>query len=130
MKQQLLLIASFVGALSIACFGGAANNGLAINAPSGSLFQSTTENVNCGAGAEDCVGEQEYGDADGNGAMVGSKSGESCATNILSLFATGDVSLKTAADNGGITKVHSVDRSHTGVLSSVYRKTCILVHGE
>ncbi|MCR9141357.1 MAG: TRL-like family protein [bacterium] len=134
MKKQLLLITTIVGALTIVCSGGLMDappgNGFAVNAPGGSLFQSTTDNVNCGAGAEDCIGEQEYGDTGGNGGLIGSKTGESCASVILGLIATGDLSLKSAADVGGITKVHSVDRSYSRVVSSVYQQTCILVNGE
>lgn len=138
MQTRLTLLLAFAGAALLVCSGGNINNGFNVSAPSGihpllpegSIFTSISTNANCGAGAEDCIGEQEYGDASGEGAGVGLKQGESCASSILGLFASGDVGIKTAADNGGITRVRSIDTKRTQILSSIYQETCILVNGD
>jgi len=57
------------------------------------------------------------------------KMGTSCATNILSLVSTGDMSIETGKKNGGITKVASVDYTTHSVLG-FYEKTCVVVRGE
>ena len=44
-------------------------------------------------------------------------------------FAWGDSSIKTAAANGGITKIHHVDYHTTSVLG-VYCETIVTVYGE
>ncbi len=65
---------------------------------------------------------------------IGSKMGKTCYTSIglyiYPLFLIGDASVKTAADNGGITKVSLVDFEQESILFSTYAKTCILVYGE
>jgi len=58
-----------------------------------------------------------------------SKTGEACSTSILGLVTTGDSSVPTAAKNGGIKKVVSVDNSFMQVLG-VYAKFCTVVTGE
>ena len=61
---------------------------------------------------------------------VGSKkSGKSCASNVLGLFATGDASIEQARRNGGVAKVASVDHSAFSVLF-LYSKFCTIVHGD
>ena len=40
---------------------------------------------------------------------AGSKEGKSCVTSYLGVFAMGDASVETAAANGGITRVQSVE---------------------
>lgn len=40
---------------------------------------------------------------------VGHRQGKACVTNLLGLIATGDASISTAARNGGVTKVATVD---------------------
>ncbi|MCR9141358.1 MAG: TRL-like family protein [bacterium] len=141
MQTKLILLLAFASATLIVCSGlgnGRGDNGFLVTAPAGiiplippgSLLTSVKTNANCGAGTEDCIGEQEYGDATGEGAGVGSKQGESCASSILGLIATGDVGIKTAAENGGITRVRSIDTHNTQILSSIYQETCILVNGD
>jgi hypothetical protein len=57
------------------------------------------------------------------------KTGQACSTSILGLVTTGDSSVPTAAKNGGITKVVSVDNDFMQVLG-VYAKFCTVVTGE
>ena len=59
---------------------------------------------------------------------VGSKTGKACASNILLAVSTGDASLSTAALNGGITNIHSVDYEKFSI-SLFYTKLCTIVHG-
>lgn len=65
--------------------------------------------------------------ATGNGTIT-SKTGQSCATNILGLFSTGDASIDAAKKAGGITTVASVDHDSTMVLM-VYGQFCTVVKG-
>jgi len=58
-----------------------------------------------------------------------SKSGEACATNILSLFSTGDMSIHAAKRAGNITKVATVDYS-TFSLLGIFSRNCAIVRGE
>ncbi len=57
------------------------------------------------------------------------KTGQACSTSVLGLVTTGDSSVPTAAKNGGITKVVSVDNDFMQVLG-VYAKFCTVVTGE
>src|SRR5262245_43013712 len=57
-----------------------------------------------------------------------SKMGEATSTGIICV-ATGDSSIKTAAANGGITKISHVDYHVTSVLG-LYCKTTVTVYGE
>jgi hypothetical protein len=57
-----------------------------------------------------------------------SKMGQAEATGII-CFATGDCSIKTAASNGGITKIAHVDY-HTTSVMGLYVKTVVTVYGE
>jgi hypothetical protein len=57
-----------------------------------------------------------------------SKVGEATSTGILG-FATGDSSIKTAAANGGITKIQHVD-FHTTTVIGIWGKTTTTVYGE
>jgi hypothetical protein len=66
----------------------------------------------------------------GDGANKGgTKTGESCATGILSLVAWGDASVAAAKAAGGIKEVHSVEFKDTNYVY-VYRVGCTVVHGE
>lgn len=62
-------------------------------------------------------------------ANSGYKSGSSCAVNILGLVAYGDASAHTAASNGGVGKIHSVDYK-TNTILGVWARTCTIVYGE
>lgn len=57
------------------------------------------------------------------------KRGESCATNILGIVATGDSSIETAKRNGGIRKVAYADTSYLSIFG-IYQKGCTIVKGE
>ena len=59
---------------------------------------------------------------------AGSKMGQATSTGIIGI-ATGDSSIKTAAANGGITKISHVDYHVTSVLG-VYAKTVTTVYGD
>jgi TRL-like protein family len=121
MKKSRLL--SLAAALSLA--GAIACGSAPLSPPgSGSLYTNVKANFNCWHGDEgSCVGE--------NGPKAaGSKSGEACASTILMLITTGDMSLKTAASNGGISRVASIDYSTMNVLGSLYMKSCTIVNGE
>jgi hypothetical protein len=78
------------------------------------------------------VGGMFYTDVSGpvaaTGNAGGTKMGQATSTGILGV-ATGDSSIKTAAANGGITKISHVDYHTTGVLG-VYAKTVVTVYGE
>jgi len=61
------------------------------------------------------------------GARVGIKEGRACARSWLGLFATGDASIKSAAEAGGISQIDSVD-SHSSWLL-VTGSFCTIVRG-
>ena len=60
---------------------------------------------------------------------VGAKKGQACASSILGLVTTGDASVATAAKQGGITKVGSIDHEHSNLLG-IYATYCVNVTGE
>ncbi|MBV1873468.1 MAG: TRL-like family protein [Gammaproteobacteria bacterium] len=63
------------------------------------------------------------------GTKLGNKVGEASSTNILGLYAVGDVSVAAAAEAGGITTVRHIDykmKNLLGVLSTF----TIVVHGD
>ena len=60
--------------------------------------------------------------------QAGSKVGESCATSILGLIATGDASIEAARKAGGISTVSSVDDYASSILG-LYAKYCTRVRG-
>ncbi|MCZ8157766.1 MAG: hypothetical protein O9264_16725 [Leptospira sp.] len=65
---------------------------------------------------------------------IGPKMGKSCYTHFgigtLPLFLIGDGSVKSAADNGSITKIALVDFEQESILTGIYARTCIVVYGE
>jgi hypothetical protein len=68
-------------------------------------------------------------DADYDKTEVGMKSGSAESISILGLFATGDCSAKTAADNGGIHTIQGADYTFFNVLG-VYQRFNTVVYGE
>jgi hypothetical protein len=68
-----------------------------------------------------------YGPLDA-GERVGTKEGTACAQSILGLIALDDASIKTAARNGGITKIDSVDHHSTNILG-ILGRFCTIVRG-
>ncbi len=67
-------------------------------------------------------------DGVGMGAL-GAKEGKACAQSILGLVAQGDASIKAAAQQGGITKVSSVDH-YTKNMLGVIGEYCTIVRGQ
>ncbi len=57
------------------------------------------------------------------------REGESCATSILGLIATGDASIHAAMAEGGISRVATVDYASSGILG-IYAEFCTVVRGE
>ena len=61
------------------------------------------------------------------GNKVGAKEGRACASSIAGLIATGDASIATAAANGGITNIDSVD--HHSTTKVIFSEFCTIVRG-
>ena len=61
--------------------------------------------------------------------ITDSKVGKATATSVLGLVATGDSSIKTAAANGGITKIKYVDYEVENILG-IYGKYTTVVYGD
>ncbi len=61
--------------------------------------------------------------------QVGTKRGESCSQSILGLVVTGDASIVTAAQNGGISRIGTVNSSYQNILG-IIATYCIVVTGE
>jgi len=59
----------------------------------------------------------------------GSKTGEATVSSILGIIATGDASVATAAKNGGITKIKTVDYKSFSFLG-IYATYTVVVTGE
>lgn len=57
------------------------------------------------------------------------KEGHATCTNYFIFYATGKCGLKDAMDNGGITKVNSVDKEFKNY-AALYQKTTLKVYGE
>jgi len=78
------------------------------------------------------VGGFIYTDVSGpvaaTGNSGGAKMGQASSMGIFG-FATGDSSIKTAAANGGITKISHVDYHISGFLG-IYAKTVVTVYGD
>lgn len=63
------------------------------------------------------------------GPAAASKEGRAECTSILGWVATGDCSIDTAAKNGGITKISTVDYDAYNILG-FYAKLTVIVRGE
>ena len=62
-----------------------------------------------------------------SGSAIGSKVGQASGTCFLGVLCFGaDASIQTAAKNGGITKVSTVDLKTSNVLGIVVTYTCIV----
>lgn len=61
------------------------------------------------------------------GDRVGAKMGTACASSIAGLIARGDASIATAAKNGGITKIDSVDHHSKNMV--IFGEFCTIVRG-
>jgi len=64
------------------------------------------------------------------GAQVGAKTGQSSGQIILGLFGNADASMLTAAKNGGITKIATVDTEVTSLLGYIIVTYTTTVTGE
>ena len=62
-------------------------------------------------------------------AATAAKKGESSFTNFLGLFCFGDAGITAAMRNGGITKVHHIDRKNVSFLCFV-NTIVTVVYGE
>ena len=51
----------------------------------------------------------------------GSKTGQSEMTSYIGMIATGDASIQKACDNGGITKIKTVDHHYSNMLGIVQK---------
>ncbi len=60
------------------------------------------------------------------------KTGKACVFNVLRVVALGDARITTAAQNGGIKKIASIDSEALDVVSywNVYSRYCTVVKGE
>ena len=58
-----------------------------------------------------------------------SKVGKASAQSILGIFATGDASIKKAAESAGISTIHHVDYESVSYLG-LYGKYTVVVYGE
>lgn len=60
---------------------------------------------------------------------VGDLEGKSCSRNILFIIPLGvDASIYSAAKNGGISEISTVDQS--SFFTGIYNQTCTIVHGK
>lgn len=66
---------------------------------------------------------------DASGLDIGAKTGQAQMINYLGWIATGDASIATAAANGGISKVKTVDY-HYDTLLGIINKTTTIVTGD
>ena len=60
---------------------------------------------------------------------VGSKRGEASSTSVLGLYATGDCSIATAAQNGGLKKIGHVDYKYVNIIG-IWQEATVIVYGE
>ena len=61
---------------------------------------------------------------------VGSKTGEASVAQVLGIVAAGNASIKAAADDGNITKIHHVDYKYQNYFFGIYTKFTTIVNGE
>lgn len=58
------------------------------------------------------------------------KTGEACSYNVLGLISAGNASISKAREEGGITKVATVDRTAMQILMFLFGMNCTVVTGE
>jgi len=61
---------------------------------------------------------------------MGSKVGKSTCTSMAWVVLVGDCSIKTAMDDGGITRVHHIDTEITRILAGLYGTVTTVVYGD
>lgn len=106
-KINKSILVALLGLFIISC---GATTGVYSPAGSGSIFVSYTDSVAATG-------------------LLSTKTGEACANNILGWFVVGDASIKAAKNNGGITKIATVDRKYFNVLF-IFGQVCAVVTGE
>ena len=60
---------------------------------------------------------------------VGSRKGEASSSSVLGLYASGDCSIATAAQNGGLKKIGHVDYEYFNVIG-IWQNATGIVYGE
>ena len=60
---------------------------------------------------------------------IGSKRGEASSTSLFCMYASGDCSIATAAQNGGLKKIGHVDYEYVNIIG-VWQKATVIVYGE
>jgi hypothetical protein len=93
-------------------------SGCATSYPTGVLY---TEFKNAGS-----IG---VGSTTTRGAITYSKVGKATCTSVLSLVATGDASIETAAKNGGIKNIKFIDHQAKNILG-IYGEYTTIVYGD
>ncbi len=93
-------------------------SGCATSYPTGFLYTEFKNGGTIGTGSTTTRGTITY-----------SKVGKATCTSILSLVATGDASLETAAKNGGIKKIKFVDHQVKNILG-IYGEYTTIVYGD
>ena len=94
--------------LSVAALAAILFSGCASSTPTGALFTGVKLPVS------------------GNQGASGNKTGEASCMSLLGILATGDCSVSTAAKNGGITQVQSVDTRVDSILGIINSYTTIV----
>jgi hypothetical protein len=61
--------------------------------------------------------------------VPGPKRGDACSYNILALVSFGDASISKAKENGGISRVATLDHDYSNMLWSMGRY-CVVITGE
>ncbi len=99
----------------------------------GSLLLAATALSGCAYAAAPVMGtiytSVKHGDTATGVSNAGAKQGESCATSILGVVATGDASVASASQKGGISTVSNVDHRSMSILG-IYAEYCTVVYGQ
>ena len=84
------------------------------------------------ATAHGCLGTMVKSPGTPGDEARGSRTGKACAWNLLRLVAMGDVRVATAQENGGITRVSSIDSQTFELIPwwGVFTRYCTVVSGE
>jgi len=106
MMRKIAMFAAMAGLILFLC------SGCATYFPAGAIY----------TGAQGAIGA-------GSGDVSYSKVGKAMSTSILGLVAMGDASIKTAAANGGITRIKYVDYEVDNILG-IYGKYTTVVYGD
>lgn len=73
----------------------------------------------------------KFGTSYGDPSVKPTKEGKACVQRISFLFTSGEAGILDAAADGGIKKIHSVDKEGFGILGPyIYQRLCTVVTGE